>query len=101
MSAYNASFFGAQLLSLIVGHTVSVPAGAGVGFGVFVVGTAASLFIARTPDVQPNARLFKKGRLQSIIYYLAFYSVSSQNLSILAERGILTVKNRGTNSAMI
>jgi solute carrier family 6 GABA transporter-like protein 1 len=100
-AAYNASFFGAQLLSLIVGHTVSVPAGAGVGFGVFVVGTAASLFIARTPDVQPNARLFKKGRLQSIIYYLAFYSVSSQNLSILAERGILTVKNRGTNSAMI
>jgi solute carrier family 6 GABA transporter-like protein 1 len=75
-ATYNASFFGAQLLSLIVGHSVNVPAGAGVGFGVFIVGTIASVFIARTPDVQPQARLFKKGRLPAIIYYLAFYSVS-------------------------
>jgi len=91
-ATYNASFFGAQLLSLIVGHSVSIPAGAGVGFGVFVVGTVASIFIARTPDVRPSARLFKNGRVQSTIYYLAFYSVSSQNSSMSTERYLLTTR---------
>jgi solute carrier family 6 GABA transporter-like protein 1 len=66
----------AQLLSLIVGHSVSVPAGAGVGFGVFAIGSVIAVVISKTPDVQPNARLFKKVRIPSIVYYLAFYSVS-------------------------
>jgi solute carrier family 6 GABA transporter-like protein 1 len=80
-ATYNAAFFGAQLLSLIVGHSVSVPAGAGVGFGVFAIGSVIAVVISKTPDVQPTARLFKKGRIPSIIYYLAFYSVSSPRMS--------------------
>jgi solute carrier family 6 GABA transporter-like protein 1 len=76
-ATYNAAFFGAQLLSLVVGHSISVPAGAGVGFGVFAVGSVIAVVISKTPDVQPNARLFKKGRIPSIIYYLVFYSVSA------------------------
>jgi solute carrier family 6 GABA transporter-like protein 1 len=80
-ATYNAAFFGAQLLSLIVGHSVSVAAGAGVGFGVFAIGSVIAVFISKTPDVQPNARLFKKGRMPSIIYYLAFYSVSFGRIS--------------------
>lgn len=73
---YNSGYFGAQLLSLIIGHTVSVPVGAGVGFGVFVVGAVIAVVIAKTPEVRPTARLFTKSRLASIVYYLAFYSVS-------------------------
>lgn len=76
-ATYNAAFLGAQLLSLIVGHTVSVPAGAGVGFGVFLVGAAIAVMISKTPDVRPAARLFNRGKITSIIYYLAFYSVHS------------------------
>lgn len=75
-ATYNASFLAAELLSLIIGHTVSVPAGAAVGFGVFAVGVVVAVAIAKTPDVRPTARLFRKGRLASITYYLAFYSVS-------------------------
>ena len=73
---FNSGYLGAQLLALIVGHTVSVPAGAGVGFGVFGVCTIASVVIAKTPDVRPTARLFTNSRLASIIYYIGFYSVS-------------------------
>ncbi|KAM0718864.1 hypothetical protein Q7P37_005936 [Cladosporium fusiforme] len=73
-AVYNSAFFGAQLLSLIVGHSVSVPAGAGVGFGVFVVGSVVSVVMAKTPDVQPKARVFHRSNLLAKIYYLAFYS---------------------------
>ena len=75
-ATYNTAFFGAQLLSLVVGHTVSIPAGAGVGFGVYLVGTGASIFLANTPDIRPSARYFDKNRISGIFYYLAFYSVS-------------------------
>ena len=75
-ATYNAGFLGAQLLSLIIGHTVSVPAGAGVGFGVFAVGTVIAIVIAKTPNVRPTQKLFMNSRLASIVYYLAFYSVS-------------------------
>jgi solute carrier family 6 GABA transporter-like protein 1 len=71
---YNTGFFGAQLLSLIVGHTVSPGAGAAVGFGVFAATMVASLFIAKKPTIKPNVRLFG-GKGDAKLYYLAFYSV--------------------------
>jgi solute carrier family 6 (neurotransmitter transporter, GABA) member 1 len=79
-AVYNTGFLGAQLLSLIVGHSVSIPAGAGVGFGMFIAGSIASVAIAKTPTVRPTARLFNKAGITSKIYYLAFYSVRSVTL---------------------
>lgn len=76
---YNSAFFGAQLLSLIIGHTVSIPAGAGVGFGIFIVGSVVAVVMAKNPDVTPTVRVFNKGALLAKIYYLAFYSVSSSS----------------------
>jgi len=76
-ATYNTGYLGAQLLSLVIGHTVSIPAGVGVGFGVFAVAMIIAVLTSKTPDVCPTARLFKKGRIASIVYYLAFYSVSS------------------------
>lgn len=75
-AVYNAGFFGAQLLSLIIGHTVSVPAGAGVGFGIFAVAAVAAVFMSKAPTIKVTARLFGKNKHGAIVYYLAFYSVS-------------------------
>ncbi|OAL01541.1 SNF-domain-containing protein [Phaeosphaeriaceae sp. SRC1lsM3a] len=71
---YNAGFFGAQLLALIVGHAVSVEAGAGVGFGIFIVATLVSIFVAKTPTTRAMARIFGRNTYLSKLYYLAFYS---------------------------
>lgn len=98
-ATYNAGFFGAQLLSLVIGHTVSVPAGAGVGFGVFAVGTVASVLMAKTPSVRPTVRVFHKGGFAAKLYYLAFYSVRCQpNPQHLVIDHTLTKMNRATNS---
>ncbi|KAH4963688.1 hypothetical protein HBI38_130570 [Parastagonospora nodorum] len=71
---YNAGFFGAQLLSLIIGHTVGVEAGAGVGFGVFIIVLIPAVVIAKTPTVKVTARRFGGYGYASKLYYLAFYS---------------------------
>ncbi|CAI6336661.1 unnamed protein product [Periconia digitata] len=71
---FNSGFFGAQLLSLIVGHTVSPPAGAGVGFGGFVVALVVAVFMAKTPTAKVTARFFGKTKHTASLYYLAFYS---------------------------
>lgn len=76
-ATYNAGFFLAQFLALLIGHTVSIPAGAGVGFGIFAVFAVGSVFLARTPDVRPTCRVFYKTPLLQKVYYLAFYSVST------------------------
>lgn len=89
-AAYNAGYFGAHLLALIVGHSVSIEAGAGVGFGVFFVGLAIALAISKTPDVplpingrggrlrrfflSPRFEWVFKGKWGDAFYYLVFYS---------------------------
>jgi solute carrier family 6 GABA transporter-like protein 1 len=77
-ATYNISFFGAQLLSLIIGHTVGIEAGAGVGFGIFFIGSIVSVLIAKTPTTPATARIFCRNNHAAKIYYLAFYSVSSR-----------------------
>ncbi|KAK0383257.1 hypothetical protein NLU13_9170 [Sarocladium strictum] len=76
---YNAAYLGGQLISVIVGHTASIEAGAGAGFAVYIIGAAASVFTAKSPDVPVNARIWKrdvwgKNRHTEAFYYLAFYS---------------------------
>jgi solute carrier family 6 GABA transporter-like protein 1 len=81
---YNAAYLGGQLISVIVGHTVSIEAGAGAGFAVYLAGAAISVVLAKTPDVPVNARILKrdfwgKNKHTQAFYYLAFYSVSPLN----------------------
>lgn len=79
---FNFGYFGGMILGVAVGQAVSAPAGAGVGFGIFIVCTAASVLIAKTPDA-PAARFFNKNAITRKIWYLAFYSVSPSDCSVL------------------
>lgn len=81
-ATYNASYFGAHFLGLVISHTVGVGAGAGVGFGVFIIGSVVSVLLAKTPTVPAMARIFSRNSHLSKIYYLAFYSVSTTQLRI-------------------
>lgn len=71
---YNAGFFGGMLLGVVLAHAVSPAAGAGVGFGLFIACTVASLVIAKTPDSQPP-KWWRRSIYTSRLWYLGFYSV--------------------------
>lgn len=70
---YNASFFGAMIFGPAVAHAVSPPAGAGLGFGLFVAGVIISAIIARTPEARAP-RFWGRNVYAARIWYLAFYS---------------------------
>lgn len=72
---YNFAYFGGQILGVAVGHAVSPPAGAGVGFGIFIVFSGIALLFASTPDAGAP-RFFLKNSFLHKFFYLAFYSVS-------------------------
>ena len=71
--AFNFAYFGGMVLGVAVGQAVSPSAGAGVGFGIFIVGTIVSLLLAKTPQVQAP-RFFARNGLLNKAYYLMFYS---------------------------
>lgn len=74
---YNAGFFGGQILGVIVGNVVSPAAGAGVGFGIFLIGLVVSLAISHHPDMLTAVpKFFLKNKYFTILYFVAFYSVS-------------------------
>lgn len=87
--SFNAGFFGGQVLGVAIAHAVSPEAGAGVGFGLFIVGTLVAIFIAKTPDSHPPLNFRRNNFLTRFFtnlfdntyflkfWYLAFYSVSS------------------------
>lgn len=78
---YNSGFFGGQVLGVAIAHAVSAPTGAGVGFGIYIVGTIISMFLAKTPDSEVPVKLFQKSTYLSKFWYLAFYSVCQPNLN--------------------
>lgn len=71
--SYNAAYFGGIILGPAIGHAVSPPAGAGVGFGIFIIGTAIAILIAKTPDAKA-ARFWGNNAHTSRAWYLAFNS---------------------------
>lgn len=73
--SFNAGFFSAMVLGVAIAHAVSPPAGAGVGFGLFIAGTVVALIIAKTPDSKVPVKFFHKNTYLSKFWYLAFYSV--------------------------
>lgn len=73
-SLYNGGYFFAQFVGFLVGHLVSAEAGAGAGFGIFIVATVASAFIGKTPTVEAPS-FWGKSPILSRFWYNALYSV--------------------------
>jgi len=72
---FNFGYFAGMILGVGIGQGVSGEAGAGVGFGVFLLCTVAALLIAKRPDARA-ARFWNKNVFLSKFWFLAFYSVS-------------------------
>ncbi|CAJ0550548.1 Ff.00g104780.m01.CDS01 [Fusarium sp. VM40] len=91
---WNFGYFGGMVLGVAVAHAVQAEAGAGVGFGIFIVCSIVSCVIGKTPDDIPPALTFgeDKGFVRRFIgksaalskffgnvfvrrfWYMAFYS---------------------------
>ncbi|KAF6824044.1 creatine transporter [Colletotrichum musicola] len=68
-------YIGGTLIGLVVAHSVSPEAGAGVGFGMFIAGTVSSVLLAKDPTAYCPA-FFSKSALMRKFFYLTSYSVS-------------------------
>ncbi|KAL0260169.1 hypothetical protein SLS55_005915 [Diplodia seriata] len=74
-STYNVGYFGGQVIGISVAHGLEDPrAGAGAGFGFYIICTLASILIAKTPDSGAPG-FWSANVLLSRFWYLAFYSV--------------------------
>lgn len=87
---YNVGYFGGQIVGVSVAHGLEYPpAGAGAGFGLFVVCTILSVLVARTPEITAP-RFWGSNQFLSRFWYLAFYSVGILCLPRLAFLGSAT-----------
>lgn len=80
---YNFGYFGGMVCGVTVAHTVSAEAGAGVGFGLYIVCTIVSStigsFLSSTTQNTPDAdtpKFFSRFAITRRFWWLAFYSVS-------------------------
>ncbi|KAF3355064.1 hypothetical protein VDGD_07956 [Verticillium dahliae] len=89
-AAYQVAYFGGQILGVTVAQAVSAEAGAGVGFGIYIVATVVALFIAKTPDVRPD-NMFKANVFLTRFWYMAFYSANQ------LRRDLNTIVGSGKN----
>lgn len=72
---YNFGYFLSQIVGVSVAHGTGLPgAGAGAGFGLYIVCTIAAVLIARRPDADA-ASFWGKNDFLARFWYLAFYSV--------------------------
>jgi solute carrier family 6 (neurotransmitter transporter, GABA) member 1 len=73
---YNVGYFGAQIVGVSVAHGAENPgAGAGAGFGVYIIFSIVAVFISSTPEYRAS-RFWGSNPFLSRFWYLAFYSVS-------------------------
>jgi solute carrier family 6 GABA transporter-like protein 1 len=79
-AVYNFGYMAGMVLGVAVGHAVSPEAGAGVGFGLFVVCAVVSVVLARMPDSVPPPFFARNGLLNKF-WWVAFYAVSRASLS--------------------
>lgn len=78
---FNGGYFAAHLIGILVGHLVSPAAGAGVAFGLFIVGAVAASLFGKTPTVTAPS-FWGKSPILSRLWYAAFYSVSHVSLLV-------------------
>lgn len=72
---YNAGYVGAQIVGIAVAHGSGHPGiGAGVGFGIFIIGAIVAVIMSKTPTVAA-AGPFGKNKFLAKLWFLAFYSV--------------------------
>lgn len=94
-SIYNGGYVVAHFVGLLVGHLVSPGAGAGAGFGIFIVCSVTAAFYGKTPTV-PAPRFWSRNAMLNRFWYAAFYSVSSEifrklRCNLLGNAFLLTV----------
>ncbi|PGH16193.1 hypothetical protein AJ79_01960 [Helicocarpus griseus UAMH5409] len=71
---YNGGYFGAQLVGIAVAHGLENPsAGAGAGFGIFIVSTIVAVLISKTSGIKAPG-FWSKNALLTRFWYLALYS---------------------------
>jgi solute carrier family 6 GABA transporter-like protein 1 len=76
---HNGGFLAAQVVGLIVAHTVQPGAGAGVGFGIYIAIVLISLVIAKEPDsIAP--RFWARNSWSNKFWWLGLYSVSYRSM---------------------
>jgi len=69
---YNFGYFVGQILGVAVAHAVSPPAGAGVGFGIYIVCAIAAVLLSKSPAATAPS-FFGKNVFLSKFFFLAFY----------------------------
>jgi solute carrier family 6 GABA transporter-like protein 1 len=72
---FNIGLVLAEVLGLAVGHAVMPEAGAGVGFGLFLLALIVSVLMAKTPHAE-TPRAFSSSPLMRKFFWIVFYSVS-------------------------
>jgi solute carrier family 6 GABA transporter-like protein 1 len=89
-SLFNGGYFFAHFIGLLVGHLVSAEAGAGVAFGIFIVGTVAATVFGKAPTI-PAPGFWGNNVMTSRLWYAAFYSGNQLRRDM--NRAIVTGKN--------
>jgi solute carrier family 6 GABA transporter-like protein 1 len=71
-ASYNTGYFGGMICGVTVAHTVSPAAGAGVGFGLYVLGSLAAMILGKTPLSRPPSFWGKYVWLERFWYVAAY-----------------------------
>jgi solute carrier family 6 GABA transporter-like protein 1 len=70
---YNITYFGSMVIGNAVAHTVQDKVGAGVGFGLWIIGTVISIFIAKDPTSGAPG-FWGRNKFLARVWWVAFYS---------------------------
>ncbi|KAL3959174.1 hypothetical protein ACCO45_007336 [Purpureocillium lilacinum] len=70
---YNTGYFGGMILGVTIAQAVSPAAGAGVGFGLFIVCTLVAVLTGKIPD-DAAPRVWNKSLFSRRLWFVAFYS---------------------------
>ncbi|KAI7554549.1 SNF-domain-containing protein [Hortaea werneckii] len=69
---YNAGYAGGMILGPAVAHAVIPAAGAGVGFGIYILGVVLTLMLAKDPDSIPP-KFWKNNKPLRTLWWVAIY----------------------------
>lgn len=84
-----AAYILSMFVGVVVAQAVGAAPGAGVGFGIFIVGTIAAVLLSKNPDSIPPG-FWGKGAFQSKLWWLSFYSVSVLYICFISRLCLLT-----------